>query len=130
MQRNLKIGLMNRKFQILMIKSQKIGKMYHEQFLTLKPKNQMTGMVNKDSVILVILCYQKLTLNMTVIDDMDGDWEAPHISNPEYKGEWKQKMIDNPKYKGPWKVPLIPNPAYKVDKLLHVYNTSYVGFDL
>src|SRR5947207_1658423 len=61
---------------------------------------------------------------------MDGDWEAPHIPNPEFKGEWKQKMIDNPNYKGPLKVPLIPNPVYKADKLLHAYNTSYIGFDL
>ncbi|RIA96337.1 Calreticulin family-domain-containing protein [Glomus cerebriforme] len=63
-------------------------------------------------------------------DDSDGEWEPPHMSNPEFKGEWRQKMIDNPNYKGPWKVPLIPNPVYKEDKLLHVYNTLYIGFDL
>src|SRR4051794_16374357 len=61
---------------------------------------------------------------------MDGEWEPPHIPNPEYQGEWKPKIIDNPNYKGPWNAPLIPNPAYKTDKLLHAYKTSYVGFDL
>lgn len=63
-------------------------------------------------------------------DDMDGEWEPPHIPNPEYQGEWKPKIIDNPNYKGPWNAPLIPNPAYKEDKLLHAYNTSFIGFDL
>ena len=26
-------------------------------------------------------------------DDMDGDWEAPKIANPEYKGPWKAKVL-------------------------------------
>jgi len=34
--------------------------------------------------------------------DLDGDWEAPLIDNPEYKGDWKAKRIPNPNYKGPW----------------------------
>lgn len=32
-------------------------------------------------------------------EDMDGEWEAPVIDNPEYKGEWKPKEIKNPNYK-------------------------------
>lgn len=32
-------------------------------------------------------------------DEMDGEWEAPMIDNPEYKGVWSPKQIDNPKYK-------------------------------
>merc|ERR1712080_426986 len=34
--------------------------------------------------------------------DLESDWEAPMINNPEYKGEWKPKQIDNPAYKGEW----------------------------
>jgi hypothetical protein len=26
-------------------------------------------------------------------DDMDGEWEAPKIANPEYKGEWAPKVF-------------------------------------
>lgn len=63
-------------------------------------------------------------------DESDGDWEPPHISNPEFKGEWEPKMIENPKYNGTWYTPVIPNPDYKEDKTLHVFNTLYVGFDL
>uniref|UniRef100_A0A8D2B4Z0 Calmegin n=1 Tax=Sciurus vulgaris TaxID=55149 RepID=A0A8D2B4Z0_SCIVU len=49
-------------------------------------------------------------------EDMDGEWEAPHISNPACRigcGEWKPPMIDNPKYKGVWRPPMIDNPAYQ-----------------
>ncbi|KAM4709025.1 calmegin [Discoglossus pictus] len=51
-------------------------------------------------------------------DDMDGEWEAPLISNPKCQsapgcGEWKRPMIDNPNYKGKWKAPLIENPSYQ-----------------
>ncbi|CAH1757202.1 18258_t:CDS:2 [Entrophospora sp. SA101] len=63
-------------------------------------------------------------------DESDGDWEAPHISNPDYQGEWKPKMIKNPLYKGPWKQPKISNPDYKPDPSLHAYKTLYVGFEL
>eukprot|EP00055_Hartaetosiga_balthica_P018476 m.134490 g.134490 ORF g.134490 m.134490 type:complete len:386 (-) comp9616_c0_seq2:133-1290(-) len=31
-------------------------------------------------------------------EDMDGEWEAPLIPNPEYKGEWVHPLIDNPEY--------------------------------
>ncbi|CAG8697354.1 10490_t:CDS:2, partial [Dentiscutata heterogama] len=63
-------------------------------------------------------------------DDMDGDWEPPHISNPAYKGEWQPKKIPNPKYKGEWKAPMIPNPDYVPEPNLHAYNTAFIGFDL
>ncbi|KAF4011902.1 hypothetical protein G4228_003312 [Cervus hanglu yarkandensis] len=49
-------------------------------------------------------------------EDMDGEWEAPHISNPACRigcGEWSPPMIDNPKYKGIWRPPMIDNPNYQ-----------------
>uniref|UniRef100_A0A8C9AMB2 Calmegin n=1 Tax=Prolemur simus TaxID=1328070 RepID=A0A8C9AMB2_PROSS len=49
-------------------------------------------------------------------EDMDGEWEAPRITNPACKigcGEWKPPMIDNPKYKGVWRPPMIDNPNYQ-----------------
>ena len=50
--------------------------------------------------------------------EMDGEWEAPLISNPKCAslagcGKWSAPLIDNPKYKGKWKAPMIANPAYK-----------------
>ncbi|KAK2507068.1 hypothetical protein MC885_020419 [Smutsia gigantea] len=50
-------------------------------------------------------------------EDMDGEWEAPRISNPACQigcGEWRPPMIDNPKYKGVWRPPLIDNPNYQI----------------
>lgn len=50
-------------------------------------------------------------------EDMDGEWEAPRISNPACRigcGEWKPPMINNPKYKGVWRPPMIDNPNYQV----------------
>ncbi|XP_049488123.1 calmegin [Panthera onca] len=49
-------------------------------------------------------------------EDMDGEWEAPRISNPACQigcGEWTPPMIDNPKYKGVWRPPMIDNPNYQ-----------------
>jgi len=64
-------------------------------------------------------------------DDADGEWEAPLISNPEYKGEWKPKKISNPAYKGPWVHPEIPNPDYKDDNTLYRYSDiGSVGIDV
>ncbi|KAI9505788.1 Calreticulin/calnexin, partial [Coemansia spiralis] len=63
-------------------------------------------------------------------DDMDGDWEAPMIANPEYKGEWKARLIKNPEYKGEWTAPLIDNPNYDEDEDLAVFNIGYVGLDI
>lgn len=89
----------------------------------------MTGMVSKkfDFSTFFLNFFNKFIIT---IDESDGDWEPPHISNPEFKGEWEPKMIDNPKYNGTWFTPVIPNPDYKEDKTLHVFNTLYVGFDL
>jgi calreticulin len=64
-------------------------------------------------------------------DELDGEWEAPQIANPEYKGEWKPKMIPNPEYKGEWVHPMIPNPAYKDDDTLYQYeDNGAVGFEI
>jgi len=64
-------------------------------------------------------------------DEMDGEWEAPQIDNPEYKGDWKPKQIDNPKYKGPWVHPEIDNPDYKSDSNLYLFkDIGSLGFDL
>ena len=32
-------------------------------------------------------------------EEMDGEWAAAKINNPEYKGEWKPRQIKNPAYK-------------------------------
>jgi calreticulin len=64
-------------------------------------------------------------------DELDGEWEAPMIANPEYKGEWKPKMIPNPAYKGEWVHPMVPNPNYVDDDKLYLFKDSaYVGFEL
>jgi len=64
-------------------------------------------------------------------DDLDGEWEAPRIPNPEYKGEWKPRMIDNPAYKGEWVHPMIDNPDFYDDDQLYAYNSNkYVGFEI
>uniref|UniRef100_T1IU60 Calnexin n=1 Tax=Strigamia maritima TaxID=126957 RepID=T1IU60_STRMM len=50
-------------------------------------------------------------------EEMDGEWEAPLISNPKCEkagcGPWKPAMLDNPNYKGKWRAQLIANPNYK-----------------
>jgi len=63
-------------------------------------------------------------------DELDGTWEAPTISNPEYKGEWAPNMIPNPEYKGEWIHPLIPNPAYSTDDHIYVYENEFVNFEI
>jgi len=64
-------------------------------------------------------------------DELDGEWEAPMIPNPDYKGEWKPKMIDNPAFKGEWVHPVVPNPDYVEDNNLYLYEKNqYVAFDL
>jgi len=64
-------------------------------------------------------------------DELDGEWEAPRIPNPEYKGEWKADMIDNPAYKGPWIHPMIANPDYFEDENLYAYESNaYVGIEI
>jgi len=64
-------------------------------------------------------------------DEMDGEWEAPMINNPEFRGEWKAKQIDNPDYKGPWVHPEIDNPKYAPDENLYKFtDVSVIGLDL
>lgn len=63
-------------------------------------------------------------------DEMDGDWEAPSVPNPDYLGEWKPKMIDNPAYKGVWVHPIIDNPEYTVDNNAYAYETAGLGIDI
>ncbi|XP_038860271.1 calreticulin-like [Salvelinus namaycush] len=63
--------------------------------------------------------------------DMDGEWEPPVITNPEYKGEWKPKQIDNPNYKGAWVHPEIDNPEYAADSTIYKFDDiSVLGLDL
>jgi len=64
-------------------------------------------------------------------DELDGEWEAPTISNPAYKGPWKAKRVANPAYKGEWVHPMVPNPDYVEDPNLYLYeDTGVVGFEL
>jgi len=64
-------------------------------------------------------------------DELDGEWEAPMIDNPEYKGEWKPKMIPNPAYKGEWIHPMVPNPDFKDDDNIYSYDSNkYVGIEV
>jgi len=64
-------------------------------------------------------------------DELDGDWEAPMIANPDYKGEWKARMIENPAYKGEWVHPEIDNPDYVDDNTLYKFvSNKYIGFEL
>jgi calreticulin len=72
----------------------------------------------------------KVTKPDTWDDDMDGEWVAPQIVNPEYVGEWKQRSIPNPAYKGNWSAPLVSNPAYVDDPNAFQYKIGYVGFEL
>jgi len=64
-------------------------------------------------------------------DELDGEWEAPQIPNPEYKGEWRAKRIPNPLYKGEWIHPMVPNPDYVEDTQLYAFeDNGAVGFEL
>jgi len=64
-------------------------------------------------------------------DDLDGEWEAPKIANPEYKGPWGPKKIENPAYRGPWVHPQIDNPEYKDDSELYAFDSfKYLGIDI
>jgi len=64
-------------------------------------------------------------------DDLDGEWTAPMIDNPEYKGAWKAKLIDNPAYKGPWVHPKVANPDYFEDESIYAFNSlAGVGIEI
>jgi len=62
-------------------------------------------------------------------DEDDGEWEAPMLSNPEFKGEWTQKMIANPAYKGEWSPKQIPNPDF-IEKVGFYNDIGAIGLDL
>jgi len=64
-------------------------------------------------------------------DELDGVWEPPMISNPEYKGEWRARMIDNPAYKGEWVHPKVHNPEFRDDDSLYLYeDNGAVGIEV
>jgi len=64
-------------------------------------------------------------------DELDGEWEAPMIDNPDFKGEWSPRMIDNPEYKGEWVHPVIANPDYVADDKLYLFkDNKFVGFEI
>jgi calreticulin len=64
-------------------------------------------------------------------DELDGEWEAPTISNPAFKGPWRAKRIENPAYKGPWVHPQIDNPKYQPDDKLYSYSSfGAVGLEI
>jgi len=64
-------------------------------------------------------------------NDLDGEWEAPSIANPEFKGEWKAPRIPNPDYKGEWVHPKIPNPDFEDDPNLYAYDSNkYLGIEI
>jgi len=64
-------------------------------------------------------------------DELDGDWEAPKVPNPEFKGPWRPKQIENPKYQGEWVHPMIDNPDYKPADDLYKYDSfESVGLEL
>jgi calreticulin len=64
-------------------------------------------------------------------DEMDGEWEAPTIDNPDYKGEWSAKRIDNPDYKGEWVHPMIANPKFVDDDTMYAFEDfGAIGIDV
>jgi len=64
-------------------------------------------------------------------DELDGEWEAPRVPNPEYKGPWRAKRIANPGYKGEWVHPQIDNPKYVADPNLYAFDSfKYVGIEI
>lgn len=64
-------------------------------------------------------------------DELDGDWEAPIVPNPDFKGPWRAKQIENPKYQGEWVHPLIDNPEYKaVDDLYSFPSFEAIGIEI
>jgi len=63
--------------------------------------------------------------------ELDGDWEAPVIPNPDYQGEWETPYIDNPEYKGPWVHPEIDNPDYYTDDKIYAFkDIAAVGIEI
>lgn len=116
---NLMAGLMMNQnlFQILMLKNLVTGmpsSSSNVNFICFLPAFLLLVYMTdrKDLSFLNLLCS-----NILRNEGMDGEWEAPHISNPACRvgcGEWRAPMIDNPKYKGVWRPPMIDNPNYQV----------------
>lgn len=64
-------------------------------------------------------------------EELDGEWEAPLIDNPEYQGEWRPKRIENPEYIGEWEHPQIPNPAYVYDDSIYAFDShAFLGIEI
>lgn len=83
-------------------------------------------------------------------DEVYGEWEPPHISNPKcerapgcgpyepplilnekYQGKWEPPRFRNPMYRGPWRPRLIPNPNFVEDLHPHNFGEIWaVGFEL
>jgi len=64
-------------------------------------------------------------------DELDGEWEAPMINNPDYQGEWRAPKIPNPAYKGEWVQPKIPNPEYNEDTEIYAYpSNAFLGIEV
>lgn len=63
--------------------------------------------------------------------ELDGEWEAPRVPNPDYHGPWRAKRIANPEYKGEWTHPQIDNPKYKSDDSLYAFDSfKFVGIEI
>jgi len=62
--------------------------------------------------------------------ELDGDWEAPIIPNPDYQGEWQAPLIPNPAYVGPWTHPLIDNPDYHEDSQIYASKHAFIGTEI
>jgi len=63
--------------------------------------------------------------------ELDGDWEAPIIPNPDYQGEWQAPQINNPDYVGPWVHPLVDNPDFKEDKEIYAFKShAFLGIEI
>jgi len=63
--------------------------------------------------------------------ELDGEWEAPSIPNPQFRGEWTPKQVPNPLYKGEWEHPIIANPEFKEDPELYAFDSfKYVGIEI
>jgi calreticulin len=64
-------------------------------------------------------------------NELDGEWEAPIIDNPEYQGPWRPKRIDNPAYQGEWVHPQIPNPEYYTDDNIYAFDSNaFIGIEI
>merc|ERR1711991_914832 len=66
-----------------------------------------------------------------VDEELDGEWEAPMIDNPDNKGPWSPKQIKNPEYVGEWVHPEIANPDYVEDpEIYHFADIGAVGLEI